>query len=67
MKNSYLIIFIVTIFSITSVTSQGTDDPFLDLTNFSDGPYVFISNNKLIEKKILNGNGNFKSSRTYSV
>ena len=55
MKNSYLIIFIVTIFSITSVTSQGTDDPFLDLTNFSDGPYIFISNNKLIEKKILNG------------
>ena len=55
MKNSYLIIFIVTIFSITSVMGQGTDDPFLDLTNFSDGPYVFISNNKLIEKKILNG------------
>ena len=55
MKNSYLIIFIATIFSITSVTSQETDDPFLDITNFSDGPYVFISNNKLIEKKILNG------------
>ena len=55
MKNSYLIIFIVTIFSITSVMGQGTDDPFLDLTNFSDGPYVFISNNKLIEKKILDG------------
>ena len=55
MKNSYLIIFIATIFSITSVTSQETDEPFLDITNFSDGPYVFISNNKLIEKKILNG------------
>jgi len=25
------------------------------LSNFSDGPYVFISNNRLIEKKILNG------------
>jgi hypothetical protein len=37
------------------VTSQETDEPFLDITNFSDGPYVFISNNKLIEKKILNG------------
>ena len=55
MKNSYLIIFIATIFSITSVTSQEIDEPFLDITNFSDGPYVFISNNKLIEKKILNG------------
>ena len=55
MKNSCLIIFIATIFSITSVTSQETDEPFLDITNFSDGPYVFISNNKLIEKKILNG------------
>ena len=55
MKNSYLIIFIATIFSITSVTSQEIDKPFLDITNFSDGPYVFISNNKLIEKKILNG------------
>ena len=55
MKNSYLIIFIATIFSITSVTSQETDEPYLDITNFSDGPYVFISNNKLIEKKILNG------------
>ena len=55
MKNSYLIIFIATIFSITSVTSQETDEPFLDITNFSDGPYVFISNNRLIEKKILNG------------
>ena len=55
MKNSCLIIFIVTIFSITSLMGQGTNEPFLDLTNFSDGPYVFISNNKLIEKKILNG------------
>jgi hypothetical protein len=55
MKNSCLIIFIATIFSITSVTSQETDEPFLDITNFSDGPYIFISNNKLIEKKILNG------------
>ena len=55
MKNSCLIIFIATIFSITSVTSQETDEPFLDITNFSDGPYVFISNNKLIEKKILDG------------
>ena len=55
MKNSYLIIFIATIFSLTSVTSQEIDEPFLDITNFSDGPYVFISNNKLIEKKILNG------------
>jgi len=54
MKNSYLIIFISTIFSLSSVMSQEMKDPSI-LSNFSDGPYVFISNNRLIEKKILNG------------
>ena len=34
--------------------SQEMEDPS-KLSNFSDGPYVFISNNRLIEKKILNG------------
>ncbi len=59
-KNTLLLIF--TIISISSAFSQEalTNNEMLknepsNISKFSDGPYIFIENNKLIENKITNG------------
>ena len=52
----YILIYIVSIFPAFSQEIENKKDSIKnDLSNFSDGPYVFIDNNRLIEKTILKG------------
>ena len=57
MKNFLLLLVFIPIFSISQEDKQNNSikNQNLDFSNLSDGPYVFVEKNNLIEKRIING------------
>ena len=51
-KTTLLILFL---FSLTTVIGQEIKKKTYDISTLNDGPFVFIEQNKLVEKKIING------------
>ena len=61
MKNFLLLLVFIPIFSISQEDKQNNSikNQNLDLSNLSDGPYVFVEKNNLIEKRIINAGSIF--------
>ena len=51
-KTTYTILFLL---SLTTVFSQGIKKKSYDISTLNDGPFIFIDQNNLVEKKIVNG------------
>ncbi|MDG1527921.1 MAG: metallophosphoesterase [Polaribacter sp.] len=45
----------LTLFTVTTVFSQVIQKKAYDITTLNDGPFIFIEQNKLVQKEIING------------